>query len=173
MGDMLDPSGWTEAAWLTQTSRLGGSIETAETAVAVIPIGLPSTQIEMTFTVAATRRIAWLNASASWGSVSFILRRWGSAARDGNPQAPGKRPVSLGKMGRPRLGSRIAGGAMFDFFLLPGNLPFSVALLVMLMIGAAEAIGLGAGAAHLDAHATPMPRAATCSAGSASAGCRC
>ena len=46
---------------------------------------------------------------------------------------------------------------MVDFFLLPENLPFSVALLVMLMIGAAEAIGLGAGAAHfdsdLDAHA--------------------
>ena len=41
---------------------------------------------------------------------------------------------------------------MFDFFLLPENLPFSVALLVMLMIGAAEAIGLGAGAVHLDAH---------------------
>lgn len=41
---------------------------------------------------------------------------------------------------------------MFDFFLLPENLPFSVALLVMLMIGAAEAVGLGAGAVHLDAH---------------------
>lgn len=42
---------------------------------------------------------------------------------------------------------------MLDFFLLPENLPFSVALLVMLMIGAAEAVGLGAGAVHLDAHA--------------------
>jgi membrane protein implicated in regulation of membrane protease activity len=42
---------------------------------------------------------------------------------------------------------------VFDFFLLPENLPFSVALLVMLMIGAAEAIGLGAGAVHVDAHA--------------------
>jgi membrane protein implicated in regulation of membrane protease activity len=41
---------------------------------------------------------------------------------------------------------------LLDFFLLPENLPFSVALLVMLMIGAAEAIGLGAGAVHLDAH---------------------
>lgn len=41
---------------------------------------------------------------------------------------------------------------MFDFFLFPENLPFSVALLVMLLIGAAEAIGLGAGAAHLDGH---------------------
>lgn len=40
---------------------------------------------------------------------------------------------------------------MFDFLLLPENLPFSVALLVMLMIGAAEAVGLGAGAAHVDA----------------------
>jgi len=42
---------------------------------------------------------------------------------------------------------------MFEFFLLPGNLPFSVALLVMLMIGAAEAVGLGVGAAHVDVHA--------------------
>lgn len=39
---------------------------------------------------------------------------------------------------------------MFDFLLAPTNLPFSVALLVMLLIGAAEAIGLGASAAHLD-----------------------
>ena len=42
---------------------------------------------------------------------------------------------------------------MLDFFLLPGNLPFSVALLVMLMIGAAELIGLGANSVHLDVHA--------------------
>ena len=42
-------------------------------------------------------------------------------------------------------------GQVFDFLLLPENLPFSVALLVMLMIGAAEAVGLGAGAAHVDA----------------------
>ena len=42
---------------------------------------------------------------------------------------------------------------MFDFFLEPGNLPFSVALLLMLMIGLAEAVGLGTGAVHLDAHA--------------------
>jgi hypothetical protein len=42
---------------------------------------------------------------------------------------------------------------MLDFLLMPENLPFSVALLVMVMIGAAEAIGLGAGAAHLDSHA--------------------
>ena len=41
---------------------------------------------------------------------------------------------------------------MFDFLLFPENLPFSVALLVMLLIGAAEAIGLGAGAAHIDGH---------------------
>lgn len=41
---------------------------------------------------------------------------------------------------------------MFEFILAPENLPFSVALLVMLMIGAVEALGLGAGAAHLDAH---------------------
>jgi hypothetical protein len=43
-------------------------------------------------------------------------------------------------------------GLLFDFFLQPGNLPFSVALLLMLMIGLAEAVGLGAGAVHLDAH---------------------
>jgi hypothetical protein len=42
---------------------------------------------------------------------------------------------------------------MLDFFLLPGNLPFSVALLVMLMIGAAEAVGLGVGGVHVDMHA--------------------
>ena len=42
---------------------------------------------------------------------------------------------------------------MLDFFLLPGNLPFSVALLVMLMIAAAEAVGIGMGSAHLDVHA--------------------
>lgn len=42
---------------------------------------------------------------------------------------------------------------MFEFFLLAENLPFSVALLLMLMIGAAEALGLGAGAVHLDGHA--------------------
>ena len=42
---------------------------------------------------------------------------------------------------------------MFDFLLAPEMLPFSVALLVMLMIGAVEAIGLGAGAVHLDVHA--------------------
>ena len=40
---------------------------------------------------------------------------------------------------------------MFDFFLAPEMLPFSVALLVMLMIGAIEALGLGAGAVHLHA----------------------
>ena len=40
---------------------------------------------------------------------------------------------------------------MFDFFLAPEVLPFSVALLVMLMIGAVEALGLGAGAVHLHA----------------------
>lgn len=39
---------------------------------------------------------------------------------------------------------------MFEFLLAPENLPFSVALLVMVMIGAVEALGLGIGAAHLD-----------------------
>ena len=42
---------------------------------------------------------------------------------------------------------------MFDFIIAPENLPFSVALLVMLLIGAVEAFGLGASAAHLDADA--------------------
>ena len=42
---------------------------------------------------------------------------------------------------------------MLGFLLAPENLPFAVALLLMLMIGAVEAIGLGASAAHLDVHA--------------------
>lgn len=42
---------------------------------------------------------------------------------------------------------------MIEFFTAPEQLPFAVALLVMLLIGAAEAIGLGAGAVHLDADA--------------------
>ena len=42
---------------------------------------------------------------------------------------------------------------MFDFILAPENLPFSVALLVMLMIGAVEAVGLGASAAQFDLEA--------------------
>jgi len=42
---------------------------------------------------------------------------------------------------------------MTEFLLRPEMLPFSVALLIMLMIGAAEAVGIGAGAVHLDAHA--------------------
>ena len=46
---------------------------------------------------------------------------------------------------------------MFDFFLLPGNLPFSVALLLMLMIGAAELIGLGASSV-----ASGRPRGRAC-----------
>jgi Inner membrane protein YqiJ, OB-fold/Inner membrane protein YqiJ, N-terminal len=39
---------------------------------------------------------------------------------------------------------------MFDFIAAPGNLPFAVALTVMLLIGIVEAIGLGASAAHVD-----------------------
>jgi membrane protein implicated in regulation of membrane protease activity len=42
---------------------------------------------------------------------------------------------------------------MLEFMLAPENLPFSVALLVMLMIGALEAFGLGAAAAHFDVDA--------------------
>lgn len=42
---------------------------------------------------------------------------------------------------------------MLEIIAAPANLPFSVALLVMLMIGAVEAFGLGASAVHLDVHA--------------------
>ena len=41
---------------------------------------------------------------------------------------------------------------MFEIIAAPANLPFSVALLVMLLIGAVEALGLGASAVHLDLH---------------------
>ena len=44
-------------------------------------------------------------------------------------------------------------GVMLEFIAAPENLPFTVALLVMLMIGVVEALGLGASAAHLDIHA--------------------
>lgn len=51
---------------------------------------------------------------------------------------------------------------MLDFFLLPGNLPFSVALPVMAVIGAAELVGPGAGPVDPDVHAmNSMGRAAT------------
>jgi len=39
---------------------------------------------------------------------------------------------------------------VFDFLLAAPNFPFAVALLLMFMIGAVEAVGLGAGAVHLD-----------------------
>jgi hypothetical protein len=39
---------------------------------------------------------------------------------------------------------------MFDFLLAAPNLPFAVALLLMLMIGLVEAVGLGSAAAQLD-----------------------
>jgi membrane protein implicated in regulation of membrane protease activity len=42
---------------------------------------------------------------------------------------------------------------MLEFIIAPENLPFSVAFLVMLLIGIVEAVGLGAGAVHLDVHA--------------------
>jgi membrane protein implicated in regulation of membrane protease activity len=41
---------------------------------------------------------------------------------------------------------------MLEIIAAPANLPFSVALLVMLLIGAVEALGLGASAVHLDLH---------------------
>jgi len=40
---------------------------------------------------------------------------------------------------------------LFDFLMAPDNLPFAVALVLMLMIGAVEAVGLGVGAAGIDA----------------------
>jgi hypothetical protein len=40
---------------------------------------------------------------------------------------------------------------LLDFLMAPGNLPFAVALVLMLMIGAVEAVGLGVGAAGIDA----------------------
>lgn len=39
---------------------------------------------------------------------------------------------------------------MFDFILAPENLPFGVALALMVMIGLVEALGLGLGAADMD-----------------------
>lgn len=39
---------------------------------------------------------------------------------------------------------------MFEFIMAPENLPFSVALILMLMIGVVEALGLGAAAAQFD-----------------------
>jgi hypothetical protein len=39
---------------------------------------------------------------------------------------------------------------MLEFIVAPENLPFSVALLVMLLIGLVEAVGLGASAGHVD-----------------------
>jgi membrane protein implicated in regulation of membrane protease activity len=40
---------------------------------------------------------------------------------------------------------------VLDFLMAPENLPFAVALVLMLMIGAVEAVGLGVGAAGVDA----------------------
>ena len=42
---------------------------------------------------------------------------------------------------------------MIELLTAPANLPFSVALAVMLLIGVAEALGLGASAAHVDVDA--------------------
>jgi hypothetical protein len=39
---------------------------------------------------------------------------------------------------------------MIETLTAPGNLPFAVALIVMLLIGLVEALGLGASAVHLD-----------------------
>jgi len=42
---------------------------------------------------------------------------------------------------------------MLEFLTAAENLPFAVALVLMLMIGAVEAVGLGVSAAHFDLHA--------------------
>lgn len=42
---------------------------------------------------------------------------------------------------------------MLEFVLAPENLPFAAALVLMVLIGLVEAVGLGAGAAHLDVDA--------------------
>src|SRR4051812_49750532 len=61
---------WSEAVRLMQMSRLGGSSETDDMAVAVTPIGSPRTQTGMTLTVEATRRIACFK---SWGGALSAL----------------------------------------------------------------------------------------------------
>ena len=53
------------------TSRLGGSSASADIAVAVMPCGLPPTQMVMTLTVEATRRIACLKATARSSALSL------------------------------------------------------------------------------------------------------
>ena len=54
-------------------------------AVAVIPIGLPSTQMVMTFTVEATRRIACLKSPTSWSWTSLMPRLLGEAPKKQQP----------------------------------------------------------------------------------------
>jgi hypothetical protein len=61
-----------------------------------------------------------------------------------------KRPILLDNFPDRGYAQDKGTGEMFDFILAPENLPFAVALLLMLLIGAVEAIGLGAGAVHLD-----------------------
>src|SRR4051812_31172308 len=51
--DMPPIGAWTLAVRLMQMRRLGGSSDSDDTAVAVTPMGWPSTQIEITFTVEA------------------------------------------------------------------------------------------------------------------------
>src|SRR3954451_7509899 len=68
-----------------QMSRLGGSSERVDMAVAVIPIGVPPTQMVMTLTVEATRRIAWRKSISSWGSASTIHFHWRVGRRETSP----------------------------------------------------------------------------------------
>src|SRR5687768_5609748 len=70
--------------------------------------------------------------------------------RCGRPSQTLEFPRNLRQLG---LSATQGVGGMFEIIAAPANLPFAVALLVMLMIGAVEALGLGASAVHLDAHA--------------------
>src|SRR5438270_13347314 len=72
-----------------QTSRLGGSSEMDDIAVAVMPIGLPPTQMVMTLTVEAMRRIA-RRKSVTSSRVSVIAVPLARRAGGYKPSAAGK-----------------------------------------------------------------------------------
>jgi hypothetical protein len=79
--------------------------------------------------------------------AAFFAPRWpsdGGSSRD-------KRRILLEKsriIGS--IDSQGQGGMMIELLTAPANLPFSVALVVMALIGVIEAVGLGASVAHLD-----------------------
>src|SRR3954453_9952468 len=83
------------AVRLMQTSRRGGSTEMDDIAVAVMPIGVPPTQMVMTLTVEATRRIAWRKSASSWGSASTILFHWRVGRRETSPLPAGEAGENL------------------------------------------------------------------------------